>query len=113
MQKRYSNFPPSEGVLPSLGDFPSLDGLLGDLPSPEGLVGNGEGWLGRVGTGEGGTSECWAASISGQTKRTPVGVLTAAALAQESRDKREVIRTAEKIMLEGVEGRGSEEVRSC
>jgi len=39
--------------------------------------------------------------------------LTAAALAQESRDKREVIRTAEKIMLEGVEGRGSEEVRSC
>ena len=39
--------------------------------------------------------------------------LTAAALTQERSDKTVTIAAVEKIMLEDVEGRGSEEVMGC
>ena len=92
--------------------LPPLDDLSPEswpsLPLSEGLfpagLGAGEGWLDG---GEGRT----AATPSSRGQGLPGGGTTAA-LAQET-SKREVKMTVEKIMLEGVEGRGFEEVRNC
>jgi len=58
-------------------------------------------------------SAWWAVSKSGQAGQLTLRASIATAPVKDNRDKREVIMTVEKIMLEGFEGIGSEEVRDC